>query len=149
MSVHLFICPPPGSPSEAGPGHSEAGPELGGLALRGLDLPLRGPGVGGRMDGQMYGRTDSPCSTGLCLLRFSPEPLPCSHNCYHYKIPEQGKGTDVHLLPLGDWLCINVSGRIRAFLRIFGTRATNGQTHYGQNIYRSDAKPIFHEIRSK
>ena len=52
------------------------------------------------------GHTDSPCSTGLCLLWFPPEPLPCSRNCYHYKIPEQGKGTDDHLLPLGDWLLI-------------------------------------------
>ena len=25
---------------------------------------------------------------------------------YHYKIPEQGKGTDDHLLPLGDWLTV-------------------------------------------
>ena len=24
-------------------------------------------------------------------------------DCYHYKIPEQGNGTDDHLLPLGDW----------------------------------------------
>ena len=56
------------------------------------------------MDRRTYGHKDSPYSTGLCLLRFPPEPLPCSHNCYHYKIPEQGKGTDDHLLPLGDWL---------------------------------------------
>ena len=60
------------------------------------------------MDGWTYVRmdrhTDSPCSTGLRLLRFPPEPLPCSHSCQHYKIPEHGKGTDDHLLPLGDWL---------------------------------------------
>ena len=41
--------------------------------------------------------------TGLRLLRFPPEPLPCSHNSYHYKIPEQGRGTDDHILPLGEW----------------------------------------------
>ena len=60
--------------------------------------------MGGGTDGRTYGRTDSPYSTGLRLLRFPPEPLPCSHNCYQYKILEQGKGTDDHLLPLGDWL---------------------------------------------
>ena len=59
--------------------------------------------MGGGTDGRTYGRTDSPYSTGLRLLWFPPEPLPCSHNCYHYKILEQGKGTDDHLLPLGDW----------------------------------------------
>ena len=48
-------------------------------------------------------RIDSPRFTGLRLLWFPPEPLPCSHNCYHYKILEQGKGTDDHLLPLSDW----------------------------------------------
>ena len=42
--------------------------------------------------------TYSPRFTGLCLLRFPPEPLPCSHNCYHYKILEQGKGTDDNLV---------------------------------------------------
>ena len=42
-------------------------------------------------------------STGLCLLLFPLELLPCSHNSYRYEIPEQGKGTDDHLLPLGDW----------------------------------------------
>ena len=57
-------------------------------------------------DRRMYGCTDSPCSTGLHLLWFLPGPLPCSHNCYHYKIPEQGKGTDDHLLHLGDWLTV-------------------------------------------
>ena len=61
------------------------------------------------MDGWMDGWTYRfPLySTGLCFLWFPPEPLPCSHNCHHYKIPEQGKGTDDHLLPLGDWLCLN------------------------------------------
>merc|ERR1711872_225626 len=63
----------------------------------------------GWMDVRTDGRTDSPCSTGLCLLRFPPEPLPCSHNCHHYKIPEQGKGTDDHLLPLGDRFFLSLS----------------------------------------
>ena len=27
-----------------------------------------------------------------------------SHNGDHHKIPDQGKGTDDHLLPWGDWL---------------------------------------------
>ena len=43
-------------------------------------------------------------SSGLRPLQFSPGPLSCLHNSKHYKIPEQGKGTDDHLLPLGDWL---------------------------------------------
>ena len=63
----------------------------------------------GRTDRWTDGRTDGriyrfPCSTGLRLLRIHPEPLPCSPNCYHYKIPEQGMGTEDHILPLGDWL---------------------------------------------
>ena len=50
------------------------------------------------------GRTDSPLySTGLRPLRFPPGPLPCLHNSHHQKIIKQGKGTDDHLLPLGDW----------------------------------------------
>ena len=62
--------------------------------------------MGGRMDGWMDGwMYRFPLySTGPCLLLFPPEQLACSHNCYHYKIPEQGKGTDDYLLPLGDWL---------------------------------------------
>ena len=50
-----------------------------GQSLRGLGQPLRGlrgGGMDGRRDGWTYGRTDSPYSTGLCLLRFPPEPLP-------------------------------------------------------------------------
>ena len=53
-------------------------------------------------------RTDSPC----ILHDFVSSVFVCSHNCYHYKIPEQGKGTDDHLLPLGDWLFFNISGVI-------------------------------------
>ena len=92
LSVHPSLCPsvPPleapqradpglseADPGllEAGPVLSEAGPELGGPALRSLGPPLRGLGQGG-MDEWMDGRTDSPCSTGLRLLRFPPEPLP-------------------------------------------------------------------------
>ena len=45
-------------------------------------------------------------STGLCLLRFPSEPLPCSHNSYRYQIQKQGKGTNDYLLPLGDWLSL-------------------------------------------
>ena len=41
-------------------------------------------------------------STGLCLLQLPSELLLCSHNSYRYKILKQGKGTDDHLLPLGD-----------------------------------------------
>ena len=81
-----------------------------GLSEASLGLLEAGPGSasewpGGdwHTDGWTDVRTDSPCFTGLRLLRFPLEPLPCSHNCYHYKIPEQGKGTVDHLLPLGDW----------------------------------------------
>merc|ERR1712198_660512 len=56
----------------------------------------------GRTDGRTY--RFPLYSTGLRPLRFPPGPLPCLHNSYHHKIPEQGKGTDDHLLPLGDWL---------------------------------------------
>ena len=42
-------------------------------------------------------------STGLRPLQFSPKPLPCFHSSYHHKILKQGKGTDDHLLSLGDW----------------------------------------------
>ena len=34
-----------------------------------------GGGMDGRTDGRTYGHTDSPGSTGLCLLRLPPEPL--------------------------------------------------------------------------
>ena len=51
----------------------------------------------------------------LCPLRFPPGLLPCLQNNHHYEIPEQGKGTNDHLLPLGDWfilyflsLCLSV-----------------------------------------
>ena len=85
--------------------------------------------VGGRTDGRTYvrtyGRTDSPYSTGLCLLRFPPEPLPCSHNCYHYKILEQGKGTDDHLLPLGDWFFIFWAGK-----------ASHSHSHFSKQVWR-------------
>merc|ERR1711989_11155 len=49
-----------------------------GPPLRGLGQPLRGlrGGMDGRTDVCTDGRTDSPCSTGLRLLRFPPEPLP-------------------------------------------------------------------------
>ena len=67
----------------------------------------------GQMDGQMDRRMDGQMdkmyrfplfSTGLYPLRFPLGLLPCLHNSYHHEIPEQGKGTDDHLLPLGDWL---------------------------------------------
>ena len=64
------------------PGTELGGPALRGLSppLGGLGQPLRDPGGGGgRTDGDTvvwaYGQTDSPCSKGLRLLRFPPEPL--------------------------------------------------------------------------
>ena len=30
--------------------------------------------------------------------------LPCLPDSKHHELQEQGKGTDDHLLPLGDWL---------------------------------------------
>ena len=36
-------------------------------------------------------------------LQFQPGPMPCLNNSYQYKIQEQGKDTNNHLLPLGDW----------------------------------------------
>ena len=41
-------------------------------------------------------------SKGLCPLQFPLGPRPCLHHGYNNKIPEQGMGTDDHLLPLGD-----------------------------------------------
>ena len=69
--------------------------------------------MGGWMDGWTDGTHRFPLySIGLCPLRFPQRPLPCLHNSYHLEIPEQDKGTDDHLLPLGDWffhiaLCIS------------------------------------------
>ena len=48
-------------------------------------------------------------STRLCPLWFPPEPLPCLHNSYHKKVVKQGRGTDDHLLPLGDWFSFFLS----------------------------------------
>ena len=61
------------------------------------------------MDGRMDGTYRFPLySTGLCPLRFPLQPLPCLHNSYHYEIPEQGKGTDDHVLLLGDWFAYSL-----------------------------------------
>ena len=80
--VHISIRPPPPGSSEADPGLSD-----------------------GWTDGRVDGTYRFPLySTGLCPLQFPQGPLPCLHNSYHDEIPEQGKGTDDHLLPLGDWL---------------------------------------------
>ena len=67
--------------------------------------------MNGRMDGWTDGWMDGfPLySTGLHLHRFPPEPLPCSNNCYHYKLPEQGNGTDDHLLPFSDWFSLTIA----------------------------------------
>ena len=94
-----------------GSGPLRAGPPSSGPASERPGSASEGPqgGRDGRAEGRTYGRTDSPYSTVLRLLRFPPEPLPCSHNCYHYKILEQGKGTDDHLLPLGDWFFYHAS----------------------------------------
>ena len=77
---YIHPSPPPGS-SEADPGLSD-----------------------GWTDGRVDGTYRFPLySTGLCPLQFPQGPLPCLHNSYHDEIPEQGKGTDDHLLPLGNW----------------------------------------------
>ena len=75
------------------------------LLLRGLGLPLRDQKREQKGSG-MDGRTDRfPLySTGLCPLRFPLRPLPCLLNSQYQEMPKQGKGTDDHLLPLGDWL---------------------------------------------
>ena len=73
------------------------------------------------MDGRMDGTYRFPLySTGFCPLRFLPGPLPCLHNIYHYKIPEQGKGTDDHLLPLGDWFFIKLQFHPTVHCRTMG-----------------------------
>ena len=64
---------------------------------------------------------------------------------YHYKIPEQGKGTDDHLLPLGDWfsLAICLQKSIRAYERRSRARPLsallpliNGRAQYTSLIRR-------------
>ena len=63
------------------------------------------------MGGGTYIRTDiqiPPVFYTTYLLWFPPEPLPCLHDCYYYKIPKQGNGTDDHLLPLGDWFFLEL-----------------------------------------
>ena len=42
-------------------------------------------------------------STGLRPLRYPLGPLPCLHHNHHSEISKQGKGTDDHLLFVGDW----------------------------------------------
>ena len=88
---------------------------MSGLASDGPGLASKEPrGV------QTNGRTDRfPLySTGLRPLRFPPGPLSCSHNSYHNEIPEQGKGTDEHLLPLGDWFYFSLSMLITMIIRV-------------------------------
>ena len=43
---------------------------------------------------------------GVPDFSISELPLRCLHNIYHYEIPEQSKGNDDHLLPLGDWFVL-------------------------------------------
>ena len=52
--------------------------------------------------GSWYGRTDSPC----VLQDFIPlrGQSPAYLKGYHKQTVQQGKATDDHLLPLGDWL---------------------------------------------
>ena len=59
------------------------------------------------MDIRMYRFPLYHCSTGLCPLQFPLGPLPCLPNSYLCEILEQGKGTNDHLLPWGDWLLYN------------------------------------------
>ena len=65
------------------------------------------PAIDGRMDGRdvqiptvFYRTLTPPVPSGPG----GPGPLPCLQNSYHKKILKQGKGTDEHFLPLGDWL---------------------------------------------
>ena len=52
--------------------------------------------------GSWYGRTDSPC----VLQDFIPlrGRSPAYLKGYHKQTAQQGKGTEDHFLPLGDWL---------------------------------------------
>ena len=112
MCVHLS---PLQRPVRGWPRPLRATPPSSGPASKRLESASERPGSapegpqGGGTDGRTYIRMDGRThrfplySTGLRLLRFHPELLPCSHNCYHYKIPEQGKDTNDHFLPLGDW----------------------------------------------
>ena len=54
-----------------------------------------------QFQGSQYVRTDSPC----VLQDFVPlrGRSPAYLKGYHKQIAQQGKGTDDHLLPLGDW----------------------------------------------
>ena len=63
------------------------------------------------MGGQTDVRTDSPC----VLLDFVPlwGRSPACQKAYHKQTAQQGKGTDDHLLPLGNWLQVVTPCKIR------------------------------------
>ena len=74
------------------------------------------PAIDGRMDGRdvqiptvFYRTLTPPVPSGPG----GPGPLPCLQNSYHKKILKQGKGTDDHLLPLGNWLGSGLGGNWR------------------------------------
>ena len=83
---------------------------------------------------------------GTTVLRFLPGPLPCLHNIYHYKIPEQGKGTDDHLLPLGDWLdhnpCSFAQKKDQMLSRLSDVLKTRLRENVVKVVHRPDSKKL-------
>ena len=54
---------------------------------------------------------------GPKLLQIPPSgPKPCLPKGYHIHTAQQGKGTDDHLLPLGEWFCVDLNV-VRSFVR--------------------------------
>ena len=108
-----------------------------GLPHRRLGLPLIGL-RGRRADVWKYRRTNSPC----ILQDFVP-PSSLWGRCpayiinnYHYNISEQGKGTDDHLWPLGDWftLLLYCSG-VGQHYELLSGASTEDQSNFNLNHY--------------
>ena len=74
-------------------------------SLRGEPKYLREAGAFHRVPKQTYRFPLN--SKRLPSLRFPLVLLPCLHSSYHIKMAGQDKGTDDHLMPLGDWLMSN------------------------------------------
>ena len=88
-----------------GPDPASEEPEL---ASEGPDPASEGPDPASERGGRTYGRTDGRTDSPCILQDFVPSSslrgrCPAYIIEYFKQMPRQGKGTDDHLLPLGDW----------------------------------------------